>query len=95
MLDLVGQHALHSLSEAVLRDPEVIGTMGCVDVYMLVQKGQGLVSALNSVEVARNVNDFTMHDHHFPAQRYLTGHPGFQVALEVVSTTDHHNLSFC
>lgn len=73
MLHLVGQHALRGLSENVLEDPEVVGTMGCVGVHMLVEEGQGLVPPLNSGEVAGNVNVFTVHDHHLAVQQYLPG----------------------
>lgn len=81
MLDLVGQPALYSLPGDVLGGPEVVGTIGWVGVYVLVEEVQSLVPPLNSVEVARNDNVLTVHVHRFPVQHDLPGHSGLQVIL--------------
>lgn len=81
MLYLVGPHALHNLPKDVLGYPEVVGTIGWVGVYVLVEEVQSLVPPPNSVEVVRNVNILIVHDHHFPVQHYLPSHSSLQEIL--------------
>lgn len=44
------------------------------------------------VEIARNVDALTAHDHHLPAQPYLLGHHGCQATQEMASAVQHQDL---
>ena len=46
--------------------------MGWVGVYLLSEEGH--VLQFVSVEIARNVDALTAHNHHLPAQKNLLGH---------------------
>ena len=64
--------------------------MGGVGVHLLAEKGQ--VVELISVEIARNVDALTAHDHTLPAQKHLLGHDGRQVAQEMALAVKHQDL---
>ena len=64
-LGLVGQHASHCPPEDAAGGSEVVGARGGVGVHPLAEKIQ--VFQLISVEIARNVDALTAHDHNHPA----------------------------
>ena len=64
-LGLVGQHASHCPPEDAAGGSEVVGARGGVGVHPLAEKSQ--VFQLISVEIARNVDALTAHDHNLPA----------------------------
>lgn len=65
MLDLVGQQALHSISEDVLGDSEVERTIGWVAVYGPMEKVKAWHLHLVLQKFVRNVNVLTVHGHCF------------------------------
>lgn len=65
----------------------MVGAQGWIPLAEEVQ-----VLQLVSVEIARNVDDLTAHNHHLPAQHYLLGHYGLQVVQEMASTVQHQHL---
>lgn len=50
---------------------------------------EGQVLQLVSVEISRNVDALTAHNHHLAAQQYLFGHNGRQAAQEMASAIQH------
>lgn len=68
----------------------MVGTSAWVGVHPLVDEVQ--VLQLVSVEIARNVDDLTVHNYHLPSQLYFLGHDGCQVAQEMTSAIDHQDL---
>lgn len=53
---------------------------------------EGQVFQLVSVESAKNVDAFAVHDHHLLAQQYLPIHDGGQAAQKGTSAREHRDL---
>ena len=89
-LGLVGQHVSPCPPEDAAGGSEVVAVTGGVGVHPLAEKGQ--VLQLISVEIARNVDALTAHDHTLPAQKHLLGHDGLQAAQEMALAVKHQDL---
>ena len=69
---------------------EVVGAAGGVGVHPLAEECQ--VLQLVSIEIARNVDALTAHNHHLLTQKHLLGHDGHQVAQEMASAIENQDL---